>query len=524
MWGHYKPPFICSMTIPDKPFIRYNEPDFVSPKDDSQGLIPFGVARKGGVTTYRYLNTQQDTKGIVIIAKAGQGKTTLINMTLATAVSLVGIVPGYRGIVQDPKQENAKILRAMGVPYKNLNPYVRDFAAFDISSVVTNKSKAQIFTLTLMQKEELSQLTEFWDQQVFRLVSGIIESLIVMKAHGLISHWGIRHLILALDAITYKDDSAGVDFGDFAQLIRFCPQSEALMQSLYGKTGRSVVQSAKGVLNVWSVIAARNDAATERVTLDDWHDTIFLFGVSMQNEAVMNFLNRFIFSEIANYLRGLPERTKGDPPRKVFNIIDEGLTLLPLPQIDKLMEIGRSKDVCTIVTLLNIAGLQHKPEFRTEGTKAFLDLFRHYIVLGVSRSDAQFLVDSVFGYRSGTRYIPIFDYEYTYHPTNAQVLTRKRVVVNYEAVPFVEPRVPVEALVQIPPANAKNGTTGYFYSPQEISEVCTYTAEDYYTLSPFVRYLDEIDDAKDAMIDVNDSALYEIRSFSVEERLQLGLL
>ncbi|MDJ0590167.1 MAG: type IV secretion system DNA-binding domain-containing protein [Pleurocapsa sp. MO_226.B13] len=507
--------------IPDKPFNEYSEPDFVEPVDDRQGLVPFGVYRKNGVTYYRYLNLKQDTKGIVIVAKAGQGKTTIINITLATALSQIGIKPGVRAILQDPKQENARILRSMGVPYKALNPYLKHFAAFDISSVVTNKSKAQIFTLTLMLKTELSQLSEFWDQQVFRLISSVIESLIVMKAQKIISYWGIRHLILAVDAIVYTGDE--VDFGDFARLIRFCPQHEAVMQSLQGKTGRSVVQSTRGVLAIWSVIAARNDRATERVTLADWNDNVFLFGVSMENEAVMNFLNRFIFTEIANYLRGLPEQLPDDPPRKVYNIIDEGLSLLPLPQIDKLMEIGRSKDVCTIVTLLNIAGLQHKPEFRTEGTKAFLDLFRHYIVLGVSRSDAEFLVNNVFGYRSGTRYQPVYDYKYVPHPANPKKLQKQRIVVDYKATPFVEPRVTVEGLVNIPPANAHNGTTGYFYSPQAVSQFCTYTAEDYYTLCPYVQYLNEVDDSLDALIDVDDPSLYEIRPFDAEERCSLGL-
>ena len=243
----------------------------------------------------------------------------------------------------------------------------------------------------------------------------------------------------------------------------------------------------------------------------------------MENEAVMNFLNRFIFTEIANYLRGLPEQLPGDPPRKVYNIIDEGLSLLPLPQIDKLMEIGRSKDVCTIVTLLNIAGLQHKPEFRTEGTKAFLDLFRHYIVLGVSRSDAEFLVNNVFGYRSGTRYLPVFDYKYVPDPIDPRKLQRKRIVVDYKATPFVEPRVTVESLVNISPANAQNGTTGYFYSPQAVSQFCTYSAEDYYTLCPYVQYLNEVDDSLDAAIDVNDPSLYEIRPFDAEERQTLEL-
>lgn len=513
------PPFKKS---PDKPYVTYNEPDFNSPPDDQQGRVPFGLTRKNGKTYYRYLNATEDTKGIVIVAKAGQGKTTLINMTLSTALSQIGIVPGVRAILQDPKQENARILRAMGVPYKALNPYLKEFAAFDVSSVVTNKSKAQIFTLMLMLKTELSQLSEFWDQQVFRLISSIIESLIVMKSEGAIAFWDFRYIILALDSIIYVDENP--DCAEFATLIRYCSQYEAVLQSLQGKTGRSVVQSAKGVMAVWSVIAARYDRATERVSLADWQDTVFLFGTSMDNEAVINFLNRFIFTEIANYLRGLPEQLPGDPPRKVYNIIDEGLSLLPLPQIDKLMEIGRSKDVCTIITLLNIAGLQHKPEFRTEGTRAFLDLFRHYVVLGVSRADAQFLVDNVFGYRSGTRYNPVFDYERVPDPTNPTRYHKKRVVVDYRATTFTgEPRVPVEDLVNIPPANAANGTTGYFYSPQAVSEFATYTADDYFTLCPYVKHLAEVDSEPDALIDASDPSLYELRPFDSSERQQLGL-
>ncbi len=508
--------------IPDKPYVTYIDRDFVEPPDDTKGRIAFGLTRTGGWTTYRYLNDKDDTKGVVIIAKAGQGKTTIVNIYLSTALGLIGIVPGIRAILQDPKMENARILRSMGVPYKALNPYLKQFAAFDISSVVTNKSKAQTFALTLMQKHDLGDISEFWDQQIFRVITSLLESLIVMKSEGLIDYWGIRHLILAVNNVVYSS-SDEVSFGVFAQMISYCPEYNAVLQSLEGKTGRSVIQSTKGALEVWSVIAARNDRAIERVSIEDWKDNVFLFGTSMENEAVVNFLNRFIFGEIANYLRALPEQLPGDPPRKVYNIIDEGLTLLPLPQIDKLMEIGRSKDVCTVVTLLNIAGLQHKAEFRLEGTKAFLDLFRHFIVLGVSRSDAQFLVDNVFGYRSGTRIEPVFEYQYQPDPANPNRIIRKRVLVDYRASSIVEPRVEVESLVNIPPANAKNGTTGYFYSPQAVSEFCTYRAEDYYALCPYVKNLAEEDRSADELIDVNNPELYELRPFSEEEKLDLGL-
>ena len=144
-------------------------------------------------------------------------------------------------------------------------------------------------------------------------------------------------------------------------------------------------------------------------------------------------------------------------------------------------------------------------------------------MLGVGRSDAEFLVNSVFGYRSGTRYEPVYDYKYVPHPANPRKLQKQRIVVDYKATPFVEPRVPVESLVNISPANAHNGTTGYFYSPQAVSQFSTYSAEDYYTLCPYVQYLSEVDNSPDAPIDVNDPSLYEIRPFDTEERCSLGL-
>jgi hypothetical protein len=288
-------------------------------------------------------------------------------------------------------------------------------------------------------------------------------------------------------------------------------------------------------MEVWSTIAARYSRATEWVTLDDWDSNVFIFGVGMQDEIVVSFLNRFIFEEIANYLRGLPERKPGDPERKVFNIIDEALTILPLPQIDKLMEIGRSKDVSTVVTLLDIAGLQKKPEFGLEGTKAFLNLFRHYAVLGCTRNDAQFLVDNVFGYVEGTRFIPECDYEYEYAPIDPddlnpprfqderEVINKTRVVTGYRAIPFCEPRVPIESLVQIPPANKKNGMTGYFYSPNQYSEFSTYTAKDYQALFPYLDAIGKEDEECDQLIDSNDPYLCQIKPWSEKERKQLGI-
>ena len=164
-----------------------------------------------------------------------------------------------------------------------------------------------------------------------------------------------------------------------------------------------------------------------------------------------------------------------------------------------------------------------KPEFGFEGTKALLDLFRHYMVLGVNRSDAEFLVQNVFGYISGTRYVPSFEYQQYRDPIHPNRVRQKRVVVGYEPTPFVEPRVEIDRLVNIPPVNAQNGTTCYLYSPTHVAEFCTYTAADYYTLCPYARYLDEVDTAPDVLIDTNEPSLYQIRPFSAEERQQLEL-
>lgn len=515
-------------------WVEYHYPPFKKPslKDAQRGYIPWGIHRTARSLYYRYLEPSEDTKGVVIIAKAGQGKTTLINMILGTGVSLVGIVPGYRAIIQDPKRENARILRAMGVPHKNLNPFLYEFAAFDVSSVIKNKAAIQRFVLTLMQKRELSELKEFWDQKIFELLSAIIESLVMMNHQGLIERWQLRDIICALLEIQYSPDDTLVD-DSFEKLLRFCPTRGSIIEFLNSKTGKSVVQSAKGVMEVWSTIAARYSKATEYVTLKDWDNNVFLFGVGMEDEVIVNFLNRFIFEEIANYLRGLPEQKKGAPPRKVFNIIDEGLTILPLPQIDKLMEIGRSKDVSTVVTLLDIAGLQRKPEFGLEGTKAFLNLFRHFAVLGCTRSDAQFLVDNVFGYVEGTRFIPEWEYAYQYAPTDPenpprfqderQVISKTKVITGYRAETFCEPRVPIESLVQIRPANRKNGMTGYFYSPNQYSEFSTYRAEDYEALFPYLNAIDSEDDKCDRLIDPNDPYLCQIEPWSEEERKMLGI-
>ena len=121
----------------------------------------------------------------------------------------------------------------MGVPYKALNPYLKQFAAFDISSVVTNSSKGQIFAATLMLKQELSQIRDFWDQQVFTVLSGLIESLIVMKHEGKISSWGIRHLILGLQSITYMGDE--VNFGVLPSLFVFVPSRRQYYRHCTGK-------------------------------------------------------------------------------------------------------------------------------------------------------------------------------------------------------------------------------------------------------------------------------------------------
>lgn len=515
---------------------EYHSPPFKKPslKDAQRGFIPCGIERTRTGIHYRYVEPSEDTKGIAVIAKAGQGKTTFIQFIFSMGLFLVGLLSGYRAIVQDPKRENARILRAMGVPYKNLNPFLYEFAAFDISSVVKNKAAIQRFVLTLMQKRELSELGEFWDQKVFELLSAIIESLVMMKHQGTIERWQLRDIICALQEIEYSPDDR-IEGDSFKTLLRFCPTAQSLIQSINSKTGKSVVSSATGVMEVWSTIAARYSKATEYVTLEDWDKNVFLFGVGMEDEVVVNFLNRFIFEEIANYLRGLPERKKGDPERKVFNIIDEGLTILPLPQIDKLMEIGRSKDVSTVVTLLDIAGLQKKPEFGLEGTKAFLNLFRHFAVLGCTRNDAQFLVDNVFGYVEGTRYIPECEYVYEYAPVDPEdlnpprfqdereVLKKTRVVTGYRAEPFCEPRVPIESLVQIPPANRKNGMTGYFYSPNQYSEFSTYTAEDYEALFPYQDAIAEEDEECDRPIDPNDPYLCQIKPWSEEERKRLGI-
>lgn len=200
------------------------------------------------------------------------------------------------------------------------------------------------------------------------------------------------------------------------------------------------------------------------------------------------------------------------------------------------MEIGRSKDVSTVLTVLDIAGLQKKPEFGVIGATAFFNLFRHYVVLGCARSDAEFLVENVFGYRLGTRFIPQFDYEYEFrhsstyeagnlprYPDEREVTKTTKVVTDYQAIAFREPRVPIESLVQIPPANRKNGTTGYFFSPNEYSDFSTYTAKDYQTLFPYCKVLEEGTHEGDSFIDLNNPYLCQIESWSKEERAELGL-
>lgn len=454
------------------------------------GSLPFGV---GDNKDFLVLPTEEEVKNLLIIATPGQGKSLYLNCVVSKTVCLNHLTGRSRSVVFDVKGDQEVLFKAHGITPKVFNPLKETFTAFSLASFVRNELDAERLTLALLNttKELVSQGDDkYWKETCKTLLQSVITTFVLKVHRKKIDEFTFRDIFNAIALVTFNERGA-IELDELMQFLSILTPDDA--QKVYAflsdpRHGATHYSSLTTVVNQWKLIAARDSHATERVGINDW-DCPWLLGFDAEADNLLVPLNRFILESLTNHctmLGNTPEERDFDT---TYFIIDEGLMVLPVPGLSKLMDVGRAKGVCVFLTLLNLS--KAKDILGENELSSTLSYFKSLAVLGVSIEDANFLCQRKIGEHTVTYTEPIVEYCYTYEVTltdedgnisystiisnqtiartDHRLINKERKIIGTSKEEKRELLVQPEDLGRIPPPS-KKGATMFFYREDQLAQ------------------------------------------------------
>lgn len=425
-------------------------------KTNSRGLIPWGAT---------FIAKENEALHFILIGNTGAGKSTWLEAMMTKTLAGVGFNPNYRAIVVDAKGNLLPFLEALGLGisedgplYVILNPLDRRAARWAIGKDVNSPGKAHEFARTVIP--EVKGDNQFFTQTAVALLAAVIVSLQRARGEG----WTLRDLIngFSAPAITH------------ALIQQWHPRAQDFEDYFKVKKGErnDIFMTVRAELDQFHLIAACWEIAPFEFSISDWirGEYVLVLGSDYEYPDALKKINALLFSSIATRLKQLPD----DPDRRVWLFVDELIATGKLVAFEQLLQLGRSKSVCMVSSVLNMASFVE--EFGENIAKSIWALSRHKALFPMDSDSAKYISEAIGKHE-------VIQTTYTPQVPNPDKLPSSS-GVSYQRTErsTILPQELDERELPLP--GRKNGLSGYFSLPGEGIHYHTYLWKEVESMRP----------------------------------------
>ncbi|WP_017299790.1 type IV secretion system DNA-binding domain-containing protein [Nodosilinea nodulosa] len=425
-------------------------------KRELRGLIPWGAT---------FIAKKNEALHFILIGNTGAGKSTWLEVMMTKTLAGIGFNPNYRAIVVDAKSNLLPYLEALGLGigedgplYVILNPLDKRAARWAIGKDINSPGKAREFARTFIP--EVKGDNRFFTQTAVALLTAVIVSL--QRAKG--ESWTLRDLINAFSNTAIAH----------ALIQQWNPRPHDLDDYFKVKKGErnEIFMSVRAELDQFHLIAASWEVATREFSITDWirGEYVLVLGSDYEYPDALKTINALLFSSIAARLKQLPD----DPERRVWLYIDELIATGKLVAFEQLLQLGRSKSVCMVSSVLNMASFVE--EFGENIAKSIWGLSRHKAMFPMDSDSAKYISDAIGKHEviqtTYTPQVPNPDKPPSISGVSYQ-RTERTTILPQE----LDER-------ELPVPGPKNGLSGYFSLPGEGIHYHTYSWQEITKMRP----------------------------------------
>ncbi|PSN79007.1 hypothetical protein C8B47_13925, partial [filamentous cyanobacterium CCP4] len=421
-----------------------------------KGLIPWGGA---------FIAKENEALHFILIGNTGAGKSTFLEVMMTKTLAGVGFNPNYRAIVVDAKGNLLPYLEALGLGvgedgplYVILNPLDKRAARWAIAKDINSPGKAHEFARTVIP--EAKGDNQFFPKTAIALLVAVIVSL--QRAKG--ERWTLRDLINAFSTTAIAH----------ALIQRWNPRPNDLDDYFKVKKGErnDIFMSVRAELDQFHLIAACWEVATREFSISDWirGEHVLVLGSDYEYPDALRTINALLFSFIAARLKQLSD----DPDRRVWLFADELIATGKLVAFEQLLQLGRSKSVCMVSSVLNIASFVE--EFGENVAKSIWGLSRHKALFPMDSDSAKYISDAIGKHEViQTSYTP--QVANPDKPPSSSGISYQRVERTTILPQELDER-------ELPVPGPKHGLSGYFSLPGEGIHYHTYSWQEITRMRP----------------------------------------
>ncbi|MBD2231487.1 type IV secretion system DNA-binding domain-containing protein [Phormidium tenue] len=421
-----------------------------------KGLIPWGAT---------FIAKKNEALHFILIGNTGAGKSTWLEVMMTKTLAGIGFNPNHRAIVVDAKGNLLPFLEALGLGigedgplYVILNPLDKRAARWAIGKDINSPGKAHEFARTVIP--EAKGDNQFFPQTAMALLVAVIVSL--QRAKG--ERWTLRDLINAFSTAAVAQ----------TLIKRWNPRPQDLDDYFKVKKGErnDIFMSVRAELDQFHLIAACWEVATREFSITDWirGEYVLVLGSDYEYPDALKTINASLFSSIAARLKQLPD----DPERRVWLYIDELIATGKLVALEKLLQLGRSKSVCMVSSVLNMASFVE--EFGENIAKSIWGLSRHKAMFPMDSDSAKYISDAIGKHEviqtTYTPQVPNSD-----NPPSSSGVSYQRTERTTILPQELDER-------ELPVPGPKNGLSGYFSLPEEGIHYHTYSWQEITKMRP----------------------------------------
>jgi Type IV secretion-system coupling protein DNA-binding domain len=459
------------------------------PDETTRRLLPWGKL---------WIEEKREAMGYFVLGSPGMGKSTWLEVLMTVALAYIGIIPNYRALVVDSKPDSeaglVPFLEALGVPYKIFNPLDTRAVGWDVGNDIIGEARAAELAAVLIPEVEGNQDNQYFTDAARLLLTAVTVALQIAKG----KKWTLRDLLLSCS-----------NKNEMWQLLKnYHPRYQAYLEFFKDKKGKNeVLTTIQANLLPLNVVAARWEHVREKISLRDWlrEEYVLILGSDFEFPETLKRINQVFFRFIASGLKSLPD----DPERRVWMFVDELAAISPIPELENLLALGRSKSICTFLSTQNLPALMRI--LRREKTYEIFGLCGRKAFMGVDPETARLISE----YLSDYEYVDLSDsYSVSSNSQGSSTTASTQHKIGTRRTVMAQELMDSN----FPPPGPQNGLSAFFVAPGEGIHFHRYEWDDIQSMR--VQRVDCVT-AYERINDDDPTAT--LRPWSEEEREAFGL-
>lgn len=310
------------------------------------------------------LAAREATGGFLLVGAPGSGKSTLLNLLLKSVVRWIGVRRDTRALIYDAKQNILPLLHAMAPQARivTTNPWDRRGAAWDMCRDVREPRIAIEIAFTLIPQTHESQ--PFFADAARHLLYGVMLSFMLSEVD-----WTLAHVLRALSSPRL-----------LKRVLRRHPETKTILARYFydRRLVANIMSTIATKLLPLEPVAAAWEAATERVSIEEWAETdmILVLGNSDSSRTAIDAINRCMSKRACDITLNQSDSSS----RQSWFIWDELAEAGKQDGLVSLGKKGRSKGACIAVAFQSISGLRDPRLYGTHQTDELLGLFANRFI------------------------------------------------------------------------------------------------------------------------------------------------